>query len=148
MGAGGDGKPATVPVPPLTVTFDGKDGHAATGTDVVAAKAKHMNQLMDPLADEKKLLIDFKSLLAQAPMSSFGASGGIVPAWMKGKKPAAEAPAAKPSMKTVRPPLAETSPHGDQYHLLPLLAKLWSGTLGTLSTGWSHEHRRAACCPS
>ena len=103
MGSGGDGKPATVPVP-LTVSFDGKDGHAATGTDVVAAKAKHMNQLMDPLADEKKLLIDFKSLLAQAPMSSFGASGGIVPAWLKGKKPAAEAPVAKPSMKTVHPP--------------------------------------------
>ena len=101
------GKPATVP--PVSVSLNGKDG-TPNGDDVVAAKAKHMNQLMDPLADEKKLLIDFKSLLAQAPNRSFGASGGIVPAWMKGKKPAAAAPA-KPSMKTVRPPLGRSPPY-------------------------------------
>ena len=96
MGSGADGKPATAP--PLKVSTIGKDG-TANGDDVVAAKAKHMNQLMDPLADEKKLLIDFKSLLAQAPMG-FGATGGFLPAWMKGKKPAM---ATKPTMKTVSP---------------------------------------------
>ena len=108
---------------PATESLNGKD--AALGKDA----RRQMNQLMDPLPDEKKLLIDFKSLLAQAPMRSFGASGGIVPAWMKGKTPAAEA-TAKPTMKTVRAP---EPPPALWYPSLLLLAKLWSGALSTLS---------------
>jgi hypothetical protein len=43
MGAGGDGKPAAMP--PLKVSFGGKDG-TPNGEDTAAAKARHINQLM------------------------------------------------------------------------------------------------------